>query len=92
MSDWAILVTGAAGFTGFHVARGLSAEGRNVLGPDGPAMSIGKTTPIRRFNHGGMRRDFSHIDHGSGVVLQLADRIFDAGGGRRRCGPAMSAI
>ena len=34
MSDQAILVTGAAGFIGFHVARGLLAEGRNVVGLD----------------------------------------------------------
>jgi nucleoside-diphosphate-sugar epimerase len=29
-----ILVTGAAGFIGFHVARGLAAAGRSVLGID----------------------------------------------------------
>jgi UDP-glucuronate 4-epimerase len=34
MSDRAILVTGAAGFIGFHVARRLLAEGRNVVGLD----------------------------------------------------------
>jgi UDP-glucuronate 4-epimerase len=34
MSDQAILVTGAAGFIGFHVARGLLAEGRHVVGLD----------------------------------------------------------
>lgn len=34
MSDQAILVTGAAGFIGFHVARGLLAEGRQVVGLD----------------------------------------------------------
>jgi UDP-glucuronate 4-epimerase len=34
MSDQAILVTGAAGFIGFHVARQLMAEGRNVVGLD----------------------------------------------------------
>ncbi len=34
MSDQAILVTGAAGFIGFHVARQLLAEGRQVLGLD----------------------------------------------------------
>ena len=34
MSDRAILVTGAAGFIGFHVARTLLAEGRRVLGLD----------------------------------------------------------
>jgi UDP-glucuronate 4-epimerase len=34
MSDQAILVTGAAGFIGFHVARRLLAEGRTVIGLD----------------------------------------------------------
>jgi UDP-glucuronate 4-epimerase len=34
MSDQAILVTGAAGFIGFHVARRLLAEGRTVVGLD----------------------------------------------------------
>jgi UDP-glucuronate 4-epimerase len=34
MSDRTILVTGAAGFIGFHVARLLLAEGRNVVGLD----------------------------------------------------------
>src|SRR5205814_3429180 len=34
MSGQAILVTGAAGFIGFHVARRLLAEGRHVVGLD----------------------------------------------------------
>ena len=34
MSDQTILVTGAAGFIGFHVARQLLAEGRQVAGLD----------------------------------------------------------
>src|SRR5436190_14454898 len=34
MTDHAILVTGAAGFIGFHVARQLLAEGRHVVGLD----------------------------------------------------------
>jgi UDP-glucuronate 4-epimerase len=34
MSDRAVLVTGAAGFIGFHVARALLAEGRRIVGLD----------------------------------------------------------
>ena len=34
MSDQTILVTGAAGFIGFHVARALLAQGRHVVGLD----------------------------------------------------------
>ncbi len=34
MTDQAILVTGTAGFIGFHVARQLLAEGRSVVGLD----------------------------------------------------------
>src|SRR3954470_10610257 len=34
MSDEAILVTGAAGFIGFHLARQLVADGRHVVGLD----------------------------------------------------------
>ncbi|WP_035678539.1 SDR family NAD(P)-dependent oxidoreductase, partial [Bradyrhizobium liaoningense] len=34
MTDQAILVTGAAGFIGFHVARQLLGEGRPVVGLD----------------------------------------------------------
>jgi len=34
MSDQTLLVTGAAGFIGFHVARALLAQGRHVVGLD----------------------------------------------------------
>ena len=34
MSDQSILVTGAAGFIGFHVSRALLAAGRTVVGLD----------------------------------------------------------
>ncbi|HWP26698.1 MAG TPA: NAD-dependent epimerase [Xanthobacteraceae bacterium] len=34
MADDSVLVTGAAGFIGFHVARRLAAAGRNVVGVD----------------------------------------------------------
>jgi UDP-glucuronate 4-epimerase len=34
MSEWPVLVTGAAGFIGFHVARRLMQDGRDVVGLD----------------------------------------------------------
>jgi UDP-glucuronate 4-epimerase len=68
MSDHAILVTGAAGFIGFHSARQLLAEGRDVVGLDSlnhyydPALKRARLDILRedpRFN-------FVHAD--------LADR------------------
>jgi UDP-glucuronate 4-epimerase len=54
MTDQAILVTGAAGFIGFHVARQLLAEGRPVVGLDSlnsyydPALKQGRLALLRR--------------------------------------------
>lgn len=68
MSDHAILVTGAAGFIGFHTARQLLAEGRNVVGLDSlnsyydPALKQARLNILRRDS----RFDFAHAD--------LADR------------------
>ena len=39
------------------------------------ARAIIEGTPIRLFNHGKMRRDFTHIDDVTRVVLRLVDRI-----------------
>jgi len=39
------------------------------------AKSIIEGTPIRLFNHGRMRRDFTHIDDVTRVVLRLLDRV-----------------
>ncbi len=39
------------------------------------AKSIVEGTPIKLFNHGKMRRDFTHIDDVTRVVLRLVDRI-----------------
>jgi len=68
MSDQTILVTGAAGFIGFHVARLLLAEGRNVVGLDSlnnyydPALKQSRLNILRN----GTRFSFAHLD--------LADR------------------
>src|SRR4051794_16054936 len=54
MTDQAILVTGAAGFIGFHVARQLLAEGRPVVGLDNlnhyydPALKQARLELLRR--------------------------------------------
>jgi UDP-glucuronate 4-epimerase len=48
------------------------------------AKAIIEGTPIKLFNHGKMRRDFTHIDDVTRVVLRLVDRIpgDDGGAGR----------
>jgi len=68
MSDQTILVTGAAGFIGFHVARELLAQGRDVVGLDSlnnyydPALKQARLNILR----GHPRFSFVQID--------LADR------------------
>ena len=72
MSDKAILVTGAAGFIGFHAARRLLAEGRTVVGLDNlndyydPALKAARLEILR----GEPRFSFERID--------LADRAATA--------------
>jgi UDP-glucuronate 4-epimerase len=68
MSDETILVTGAAGFIGFHVARRLLAQGRDVIGLDSlnnyydPALKRARLNILRE----NARFSFVHAD--------LADR------------------
>jgi UDP-glucuronate 4-epimerase len=68
MSDQTILVTGAAGFIGFHIARQLLAEGRDVIGLDSlnsyydPALKRARLNILRE----NARFSFAHAD--------LADR------------------
>src|SRR6059058_3258994 len=53
MSDKTILVTGAAGFIGFHIAHQLAAEGRDVVGLDNlnshydPALKLARLEILR---------------------------------------------
>jgi UDP-glucuronate 4-epimerase len=87
MSDHAILVTGAAGFIGFHVARQLLAEGRHVLGLDNlndyydPALKLSRLDVLRlhpRFSfaqidladRGGIKALFD--EHQFPIVIHLA--------------------
>jgi UDP-glucuronate 4-epimerase len=69
MSDQAVLVTGVAGFIGFHVARQLLAEGRGVVGLDSltnyydPDLKRARLARLR----GDSRFSFAHTD--------LADRM-----------------
>lgn len=69
MADQAILVTGAAGFIGFHVARQLLSEGRPVVGLDNlnsyydPALKRARLDILRQ------DRSFSFVE------ADLADRI-----------------
>ena len=57
MSNQAILVTGAAGFIGFHVARQLLLEGRYVVGLDNlnsyydPALKLSRLNILRKDPH-----------------------------------------
>jgi UDP-glucuronate 4-epimerase len=56
MADRQILVTGAAGFIGFHVAQRLAASGRGVLGIDNlnayydPALKIARLAELAHFD------------------------------------------
>jgi UDP-glucuronate 4-epimerase len=64
MSDQTMLVTGAAGFIGFHVARRLLVQGRNVVGLDNlnnyydPALKEARLNVLREDS----RFSFVHLD------------------------------
>jgi UDP-glucuronate 4-epimerase len=68
MSDKSILVTGSAGFIGFHVARQLLAEGRHVVGLDNLNNYYDPALKQSRLN---ILRENSRF---SFVQLDLADR------------------
>jgi UDP-glucuronate 4-epimerase len=68
MSDQPILVTGAAGFIGFHVAQRLLSDGRKVLGVDSLNNYYDPKLKQARLNILGNHRDFTF------VKLDLANR------------------
>jgi UDP-glucuronate 4-epimerase len=68
MSDQTILVTGAAGFIGFHIARQLLAEGRHVVGLDNLNSYYDPALKQSRLN---ILRENSRF---SFVQIDLADR------------------
>jgi len=87
MSDKTILVTGAAGFIGFHIAHQLAAEGRDVVGMDNlnsyydPALKLARLEILRansRFSF--LQADLADrplvaslfAKHRFGVVVHLA--------------------
>ena len=80
MSEQAILVTGAAGFIGFHVARRLLAEGRHVVGLDNindfydPALKQSRLGLLRQEQ----RFEFVHADLSDrpGIAALFAKRRF----------------
>ena len=75
MSDQTILVTGAAGFIGFHVARRLLAEGRTVVGLDNLNNYYDPALKQARLNilQGEQRFAFEQIDL---VDRASMDRLF----------------
>jgi UDP-glucuronate 4-epimerase len=73
MSDQTTLVTGAAGFIGFHVARRLLAEGRDVIGLDSlnsyydPALKRARLDVLREY----AQFNFVHADLADRAVTRL---------------------
>ena len=91
MSDQAILVTGAAGFIGFHVARQLLAEGRNVVGLDNlnnyydPALKKARLDILRKRSAFRVRADRSRRSRRQWQRL-FAKHRFPGGGPSRGAG------
>jgi UDP-glucuronate 4-epimerase len=52
------------------------------------AKAIVENSPIKLFNHGKMRRDFTYIDDATRVILRLIDRVPQGDGGNAGDAPA----
>jgi len=85
MSDQTILVTGAADFIRSGLTNFLFAR------TTGAIKAVFGGVPIRRFNHGTMRRDFAHIDGVICVVLRPVDQIGRDDGAARVLHPILQS-
>ena len=83
MTDQAILVTGAAGFIGFHVARQLLAEGRPVIGLDNlnsyydPALKRARLDVLRKERGFAVSDRISVVFYADGELAQAIDEHKD---------------
>jgi len=78
-----------------EIFHGVWAVGTAGYGGISFAKAIIEGAPIKLFNHGKMRRDFTYIDDVARVVLRLIDHVPQGSEGRavaRRRGFIMSAI
>jgi UDP-glucuronate 4-epimerase len=81
MADRAILITGAAGFIGFHVARRLLAEGRNLVGLDNlnhyydPALKQARLNILRKHSRFGFQQ--INVAERSPMTSLFADHRFE---------------
>ena len=80
MSEQAILVTGAAGFIGFHVARQLLGEGRRVIGLDNlngfydPALKASRLDLLRQ--QAGFEFVHADLSDRTGIAALFARHAF----------------
>jgi nucleoside-diphosphate-sugar epimerase len=78
MSDQTILVTGAAGFIGFHIARRLLAEGRDVIGLDS-LNSLANAQSVQEEYEPALT-DLGELRPADAVILAVAHNSYIEGG------------